>query len=1095
MRDRALTTVGIGASAGGLEALTELLRNLPAKMGAAYVIVQHLDPAHESLLAELLARVAPFPVTQATDDVLIRADHAYVIPPDTTMIVVDGHLRLAKRKRAQAPAHPIDVFFRSIAEMNGSSAIGIVLSGTGTDGAGGLSTIKGGGGITFAQDPQTARFDGMPSAAIAMGCVDFVLAPREIAKRLIEITLHPYITAPTATARLDDAAPLDIAFQMLRRVSRVDFAQYKTGTIRRRIVRRMALRGVAELADYVAVLQREPAEVEALYADLLICVTRFFRDPAAFAALFDVAFPKTLRRRQRGSAIRVWVPGCASGEESYSIAISLLELLGDRVSSTRIQVFATDLSESAIRIARGGIYPVSIEDDVSPERLERFFVKVDRGYQVARAVREVCIFARHNVTQDTPFSQLDLVSCRNVLIYLDPAVHERMLAMFHYALRPGGLLFLGNAESTSAAPSLFTPVDQKHHIYARADAMPLFPAVDIQIPAMRAVPGAGMAEPMAGSVGAPDVHRAADQVVLGSYAPGGVVVDATYRIVQFRGGTSPYLEPAIGNASFDLLRMTRPELRPALRDALRQAKERMDPVRVDDLPVHADDTVKHVSIRVIPFRTGESNAQFFAVLFDASRRTGRARLAAPKPRAAPGKAGAARVARADARMIGELRQEVDGLRQRLRTIVDDNASAMEELQVASEEVQSTNEELQSANEELETAKEELQSANQELTTLNDELLARNGELAELSDDLTNLLGNMHVPVILVSPDLKIRRYTAGAERLINLAPTDIGRSIREVGANRGVADIEAIVTNVSTTAQVEEREVRDDEGRWFSMIVRPYTTADRTVDGAVIVYQDIDARRRNADELDTARLTADLANRMKSGFLAAMSHELRTPLNAISGYVGLIADGLRGPVTPEQIADLARIRGAGRHLLGLINDILDYARLESGHVRFAYEAVLADDMLVEAAAMIAPQAEAKRVVFEHVRCNSTAAVRGDRDKVVQIVVNLLANAVKFTPPGGSITLACNLSSEHADISVVDTGVGIRADDLDGVFDPFVQVGPTLSGADKGTGLGLSISRRLARGMGGELTAQSTFGAGSTFTLSLPLQSPARRPTD
>jgi two-component system CheB/CheR fusion protein len=1084
-----VTTVAIGASAGGLEALTELLRRLPPTLGAAYVIVQHLDPAHESLLAELLARVAPFPVTQATDNIPIQADRAYVIPPDTTMLVVDGHLRLARRKRTDTPARPIDLFFRSVADMNGGSAIGIVLSGTGTDGAAGLSAIKAAGGSTFAQDPKTARYDGMPRAAIATGCVDFVLAPGEIAKRLMEIARHPYITARAAAPRSADAVALDVAFQLLLRVSGVDFAQYKIGTIRRRIVRRMALRGVTKLPDYITVLQRDPVEVGALYADLLICVTRFFRDPVAFAALFETAFPKLLEQRPAGSAIRIWVPGCASGEEAYSVAIALLEFLGDRASSTRVQVFATDLSESAIATARAGLYPSSIEEDVSAQRLERFFVKADRGYRVARAVRAMCIFARHNVTEDPPFSQLDLVSCRNVLIYLDPGMHDRMLAMFHYALKPGGLLFLGSAESTIAAHALFSPLSHKYHIYARTDVPPIFPGLDMQARPNLGAPAGSPAKARTRSVGAPDVHRAADQVVLGSYAPGGVVVDAAYRIVQFRGGTSPYLEPAIGNASFDLLRMTRPELRRALREALRQAKDRMEAVRVDDLPVHADDAVRHVSIRVIPFRTGASDAQFFAVLFEGTRRAARSRLTARKSPAGPGNGDTKSAARADARLIGELRQEVEGLRHHVRAIVDDNASVLEGLQAATEEVQSANEELQSSNEELETAKEELQSANQELTTLNDELLARNGELGALSDDLSNLLANMQVPVILVTSDLRIRRYTAGAERLIDLTPTDIGRSIRDVSTNRGLPDLEQIITRVSATTQAEEREVRDDAGRWFSMTVRPYTTSEHAVEGAVIVYQDIDTRHRSADQLDAARFSADLANRMKSGFLTTMSHELRTPLNAISGYVGLIADGIRGPVTPEQTADLVRIRAAGRHLLGLINSILDYARLESGRVLFVYEAVLLDDMLAEAAAMIAPQAETKRLELDHVRCNATAAIRGDHDKVIQIVVNLLSNAVKFTPPGGRITLACDLSSERPAIVVADTGIGIRAEHLEGVFDPFVQVGPTLPGSDKGAGLGLSISRELARGMGGELTAQSVLGKGSTFTLVLPWDSP------
>jgi two-component system CheB/CheR fusion protein len=466
-----------------------------------------------------------------------------------------------------------------------------------------------------------------------------------------------------------------------------------------------------------------------------------------------------------------------------------------------------------------------------------------------------------------------------------------------------------------------------------------------------------------------------------------------------------------------------------------------------------------------------------------------ARRGAGHARARPAAAAGAAAARVGSRLIGELEQELAGVRREQQAIAQEHESAIAELQAANEEVQSSNEELQSTNEELETAKEELQSANQELTTLNDEIQGRNAELARFNDDWNNLIASMHVPIIMVGADLRIRRFTTGAEHLMKLVPTDIGRPIKDIKANWDTSDLEQLIARVLQTLDVEEREVCDDEGRWYGMAVRPYLTAEHNVDGAVIVYQDIDLRQRQAHELDVALASADTANRAKSGFLATMSHELRTPLNAIGGYAALMADGLRGPVTAAQVADLARIRAAGRHLLGLINDILNYTKLESGKVPFADEHVPLDAAVAAAAEMIAPQALAKQITFEQHPCDRTGAVRGDREKVVQIVLNLLSNAVKFTAPGGRINITCDPATDPARIQVRDTGRGMAADTITGAFEPFVQVGRSLTAQDTGAGLGLSISRELARGMGGDLTAESVLGQGSTFTVTLPRAGP------
>lgn len=1074
--------VGIGASAGGLEATSALIHALSPDIGLAYVVVQHLDPAHESMLAELLGRVAPIPVAQATDGVRVVPNSAYVIPPDTSMVLTGDRLELAPRVKSRRPPLPVDAFFRSLADVHGSNAIGVVLSGVGSDGASGLEAIKSAGGITFAQDPVTARFDGMPAAAIATGCVDFVLSPADIARRLEDIGRHPLTRHPAEDAPPGDSAPLATVFQLLHRRSGIDFSQYKDGTVRRRMLRRMVLRGVDVLRDYIALLREETAEVDALGADLLIGVTRFFRDREAFAALSDTALPDMMRDRAAGAPIRVWVPGCATGEEAFSVAICLLEFLDGRTDVPPIQVFATDVSESAIAVARKGLYPAGIAKDMSPERLRRFFVKVDQGYRIAQAVRDRCVFARQNVTSDPPFSQLDLVSCRNVLIYLQPVVHARVLAIFHYALKPGGLLVLGTSESVQSAPSLFTPIDAKHRVYARASvASGRHPHLDFGLSAARAASAVSGFARVPTTHGPLDVLGAADEVVLNAYSPTGIVLDAAFQVLQFRGHTKAYLDPPNGLATLDALRMVRVELRAALRSALRRARDDAATVYVEGLRVQ-DPGKKHrrVNLRVIPFHANTVGALHFVVLFEEAD-------SAVGPRAARGaKHSQPRPARTPAvpRTMAQLRQELDSTRRELHAAIEELQSFVEELQAANEEAQSANEELQSSNEELETAKEELESGYEELTTLNDELRARIGELGRLNDDLANVLTAIHVPLIIVGPDLRIRRFTAGAERLMRLVPADVGRHIGDITSYTEILDVSQVVTGVLRTLSADEREVQDDQGRWHSVTVRPYVTAAGAIEGAVLVYQDIDLRRRHEQELDAARGVAELANKTKSAFLANMSHELRTPLNAISGYASLMAQGIHGPVTVEQGRDLGRILASGRHLLGLINDILNYAQLRSVQVHFASELVPLAETLA-AAAMTEPQAQAKGVGFTYVPGDPKLAVRGDRQKVLQIVVNLLANATKFTPASGQITLACDPAGDEIRVWVHDTGRGIAPQELERVFEPFVQVGHSLGSGETGVGLGLSISREFARAMGGDLTVESVVGQGSTFTLELP----------
>ena len=574
--------VGIGASAGGLEAVSELLAALPSQCGMAFVLVQHLDPAHESLLTELLAKKTAMPVVQAREGVAVEPDHVYVIPPNSTLTLGDQHLHLAVRPSAPARHMPVDALLKSLAADRGDASIGVILSGGDSDGALGIEAIKHEGGITFAQEPAQARFPGMPRSAIETGCVDFVLRTREIARELARLVRHPYLRALPAlqpgnadsegSAGAKEEEHLRRVFRRLRAAHGADFTHYKRSTLRRRIARRMALQKIDDAADYVALIERDPTEAATLYQDFLIRVTGFFRDPDSFEGLRQRAFPSLCEGRSAKNPIRIWVPGCATGEEVYSIAMTLVEYLGERHMPEAIQIFGTDLSETAIEKARAGVYLDNIAQEVSSERLARFFVKQDDRYRIAKSIRDLCIFARQDVTRDPPFSRLDLVSCRNLLIYLDSSAQRRVMQVFHYALQPQGFLMLGPSESVGQASDLFDLADKHLRIYTRK---PVPPGGSIDLGGRTGAPYSRpreAAEEEAAVLEADSVQREADRLLLARFAPASLLVDEALNILQFRGETGPYLEHASGPPSLNLHRVARPELLVEIAPAIQEAR-------------------------------------------------------------------------------------------------------------------------------------------------------------------------------------------------------------------------------------------------------------------------------------------------------------------------------------------------------------------------------------------------------------------------------------------------------------------------------------------------------------------------------------------
>ena len=843
-RGTSFPIVGIGASAGGLEAFSQLLRELPPDTGMAFVLIQHLDPKHPSQLAEVLSRTTVKPVLTVTDRLRVKPDHVYVIPSNADMTIAGGALSLTSRGTVDRHT-PIDHFFRSLAKEADSRAIGVVLSGTGTDGTAGLRAIKAEGGITLVQDEKSARHPGMPQSALAFA--DFVLPPAGIARELARISGHAYVSdaQPSAvdSSQGEDGADLSAVLRVLRSATGVDFTQYKPASVRRRLARRMFLQRIDDLQTYAQYLRQTPAEAQALRDDILIQVTEFFRDPESFEALRRSVFPSLLKGWTADEPIRIWVPGCATGEEAYSIVICLLELLEEQGRTLPIQLFATDLSAAAIARARAGIFPASIEHEISADRLQRFFDKTDGRYRVSKVIRDACVFAQQDVTRDPPFSRLDLISCCNMLIYLGATLQERLIPTFHYALKPTGFLRLGPSESVGRFTNLFSTVDKKHKIYARKGGPSAHVGFGLTARDPIAAPVVGRPE-VGGTAAA--IEREVDRLVLGQYAPAGVVVNADMEIVQFRGKTGPYLEATPGAASLNLFKMAREGLASALRQAVRRAATSGGPVKAKGLRVKASDGIREVGLEVIPIgpAEGAKSRHHLILFFDKG-----ARGTSPAPPRERGPGGRT----ADGSRVARLTRELGDAHQHLRAVSEEHEAAVEELRAATEEAQSSNEELQSTNEELETSKEELQATNEELTTVNDELNNRNLELGQVSSDLANLLASTQVPILMVGNDLRIRRMTPVAERVLNVAPADIGRPIGDLRLSLDIPQLEALLREVMETLAVQEREVEARDGRWYSVRVRPYRTGDNKIAGAVISFVDIDALKRGYEGAKEAR--------------------------------------------------------------------------------------------------------------------------------------------------------------------------------------------------------------------------------------------------
>src|SRR5215468_2304027 len=790
------------------------------------------------------------PVSEVTDQMAVEPNHVYVIPPGVNMDISGGILRLSPRKDLRGQQRTIDHFLQSLAEDQHHRAIGVILSGSATDGTVGLEAVKAEGGLTFAQD-DTAQHTSMPKSAVAAGCVDLVLPPAAIAQEIARISRHPFLVREGEDQVEPQAVEPSLrrVLDQLRAVTGVDFTQYKRNTLYRRITRRAVLHRMEALKDYAQFLQNNPAEVEALFQAVLINVTSFFRNPEAFDLLKTKIFPALTKDRSRHDPLRVWVLGCSTGEEAYSIAIAFREFSEVNRLQVPLQIFATDLNGAGVERARAGIYPKTIAQGISPDRLRRFFFETDGTYQISKTIRDSVVFAKHNVLTEPPFSRIDFLSCRNLLIYMEGPLQLKAMSVMHYALKPNGFLWLGSSETLGTFRDLFEVEDAKHKFYVKKSGVSRLPQTFFR----EAVPGRAGQEERAREtavVGA-DVYRDADRYLLNRFAPSSVLVTSDLEVIQFRGDTGPYLTPSPGKASLNLLKMLREGLLVGVRGAVHKARREEAPVRANGLRVKANGGYRDVDVQVIPVKgTNAGNHLHYLVLFE--DRSGLDKLRAQNAveevtKPAPGRRTDDAVA--TDQETARLAQELAATREYLQSVIEQQEAANEELQSSNEEVQSANEELQSINEELETSKEEIQSSNEELATVNEELHNRNTELGQTNNDFVNLLASVQLAIVILGADLRIRRFTPMAERLFNLIAADVGRPITDIQLGIGMPELPVMLREVVDTMSVKEAEVRDKDGRWYLLRLRPYRTMDNRIDGAVLVLLDVDDLKRQQDTL------------------------------------------------------------------------------------------------------------------------------------------------------------------------------------------------------------------------------------------------------
>ncbi|UDF32847.1 UNVERIFIED_ORG: response regulator (plasmid) [Roseateles sp. XES5] len=1049
--------IAIGASAGGLDACRALLEAMPSGGGNTFILVQHLDPIHESLLVELLSSHTSMKVVQAADGRKLEPDHLFIIPPGCYIAVEADTIRLTTPPVRRGIRMPYDFLLNSLAAAYGARATAVVLSGTGTDGSIGIRFIREAGGRVYVQDPEEADYDGMPKSAIDSGMAEHVMPLAAIAQAL-QSPWSP--TVPDSVRPPSKQAVVDRILTMLRETAGKDFALYKQGTLYRRLERRMAMAGIAstDTARYLRLLEENASELSQLAADILINVTSFFRDPEIFERLRTKIVPELIAAHPSGRTLRLWIAGCSTGEEAYSLGMIVQECISHARHDIRMQIFASDADEAAVAFAREGFYPLAIKADVSPERLQRFFTQEEQGYRVNSELRSSIIFAVQNVLSDPPFSNIDLISCRNLLIYLGPEAQAKVIGLCHFALNDNGILLLGNTETVGAGTSRFDVIDKSARIFRRKGQRGRYgfavnasdnvrvPIQQGQMPGRQAV-----------------LAELCRRTILDSYAPATVLINRKYEYLYSLGAVQRYLRIAPGYPTQDLFTMTPRSVHTKLRSALHRAQQEKVRTMAIGLYHDAADTLSRYEIAVQPV-TSDGEDLFLVSFLDVAQQS----------------PAGDRVEPAQNDRSGRLESELAATRTELQAAIRDLENAAEEQKAINAETLSLNEEYQSANEELLTSKEELQSLNEELTALNAQLQEALERQRATANDLENVLYSTDVATIFLDPGLNIRYFTPATRSIFNVIMGDIGRPLADLNARVPdptlLGDAAAVLKGSST----REREVRNANGTWYMRRVMPYRTQEGGTEGVVITFADVTTQHRAHEALNRAKRAAERANAAKSRFLAAASHDLRQPLQSLVLLQGLLEKSVENEKAGKLVKSFRDTLGS---MSGMLNALLDINQIEAGTVYPRIVTCKVNDVLQRLHDEFGYNAMEKGLSLRFVPSNQL--VRTDPRLLEQMLRNLLANALKYTREG-KILLGCRRHKDALTIEVWDSGIGIAAHELQVIFDEYHQADSDGTEAELGLGLGLSIVKRLSALLGHQIQVRSVPGKGSVFSVHVAL---------
>lgn len=1102
--------VGIGSSAGGLEALQQFLTFLPADTGMAFVVIQHLSPDHRSLLADILGKYTSMAVMEAQDGMYVRKNTVYMLPPKYNMEIEAGVLRLHEYNH-QHINHPIDVFFRSLARAYENRAVAVILSGTGSDGTSGIRSIKERNGLIIVQSPESAKFDGMPRSAIATGFADLILNPDSIAREMAHISRS--IADAGERLQLSDGDLMSQIFSILKNVTNVNYSYYKQTTVLRRIERRIVVTHNRNLREYVNYMSNNPEEVRLLAKEVLIGVTSFFRDQDYFDVLKEKVVKDLLRSRRASDQIRVWVAGCSTGEEAYSIAILFAEAMEELGLHRDVKIFATDLDGDSIAVAGRGVYGDSIQEDVSVTRLSRFFTKKGNRYTVNHDIRKMIVFAQHNVFQDPPFGRLDLVSCRNLLIYFQNILQRNLFAIFHMVLNDGGYLFLGRSESVIDYDDVFRVLapNEKIFVHNSAGRTPSHEHITYSLQGIESQLMPQHLRDNGYDAESRFPSGEMDTRVLETLMPACVLVDEKNELCHSYGKCGDFITIPVGNVTLDIFSLLREDLRIAVSKALKEAREKKKLVAYDRIPVKLGESPEYISLVAQPINDkmgGDTGVTAVAFL----RGSGE---------------GGAAVDMEHYDIDTAAAQRISDLEKELHVSQDNLSHTVTELESVNAELQAANEELLTANEELQSSNEELQSVNEELYTVNSEYQAKVGELASVNDDMANFLATTLVGIVMVDRKLNVRKFTEYIADEFSVAEHDVGRSLRYIAYHFATVDLIALCHQVLQTMQQVELACASVAGKTYLVRIAPYRTQDKKavdqgaaeeagapaeggreegqedsreyVSGLVLTF--IDTTRQIGDQQQIEEMAKALRAAVKSGqekeaFLSHMSHDMRTPLTAIKGLAQL---SLREEALPGGIRDnLEKVLSSTNYLTSLIDEVLETSRINAGKVVSVSTAVREREAVEEAAAIVAQKAKSSGLTFQtRIDGCENRMVMMDTEHVTRIIVNLLGNAIKFTAPGGRVDFEASVqySERHAihTYTIRDTGKGMSDAFQQKMFMPFEQEDAGDSVMRDGTGLGLYICRNLIDLLGGTITCHSRLGRGTTFivTLEYDLASPGQ----